>query len=284
MKTCRKEPIPPTGASGNEPGLQAAAFFNAAAAAYDQPRHQRFYGRVAAELVALLPAGLNVERLLEVGAGTGFSTLVFQSGFPEAQVTALEPAPQMLDRGRQRLPEVEWICRPLAGMPPASFDLVASSMSYQWLDLVERQKIVKLAAGGVLALALPLSGAAEMNGNLALRKIVFQLRGGNWPRQARRRGAVEAVLRRCFLEVNTGIVRIDEEYESCLGLSRSLLERGAMHSLFGEKAAQAAKMMAACQEQACFRWTIGLFVARSDRSRWRGAQAPSMAAALKPRR
>ncbi len=241
--------------------MKPAAFFDAAAAAYDQPFHEQFYGRVAAELAARLPAGLAVDNLLEAGAGTGFATQVLQDHFPGAQITALEPSPRMLARGKRRLPGAEWICLPLDGMTPGSFDLVIASMSYQWLNGRERQKIVKLAAGGALALALPLSRHSNKNGNRTLRKIVFQMRGGNWPRQARRPRAVEASLRQCFQKLEFGSIAIDEEYENCQNLCRSLLERGAMHSLFGDRVETAAAALAAESGGADFSWTIGLFVA-----------------------
>ncbi len=238
-----------------------SAFFNAVAAAYDRPFHERFYRFVAAALAARLPGELEVETMLEVGAGAGFATRVFQDRFPEVRIAALEPAAKMLARGKSRLPGVDWLCRPLAAMPSASFDLVLSSMSYHWLDRRERQKIKALASGGVLALALPLSGGAEKSGNLALKRILFRLRSGNWPGPARRPRKVAANIRRQFQDVDFSELIIDEEYESCHDLSRSLVERGAMRSLFGEQAAMAASQLAAVAGRADFRWTIGLFVA-----------------------
>ena len=143
--------------AARKPELTAADFFQLMAAEYDQPLHEGFYRRVAAELLGMIPAGLAADAILEVGAGSGFATTLLRERFPMAGIVALEPSPEMMARGSSKAAGVEWTCRPLSDKAGGRFDLVTAFMSFHWLDPRERNAN-RAGRGGMLALALPVTG------------------------------------------------------------------------------------------------------------------------------
>lgn len=225
-----------------QPLLNPAAFYSRVAGDYHQPPHRRFYGHVAAELLAKVPRDIKARSILEVGAGTGFATRAIRERFPEARITALEPAPEMLKRGKAEVPGADWVCSFLSDFPETGFDLVVASMSYHWLDAKEREKLIRIAAGGLLAVAVPVSGAGgsidgsldgNLGGNRALKKTLRRFNGaGNWPRSVRRKSEVAGRLERRFSEVKVFTHRLSEDYEDWAGLAASLHARGVFYALF----------------------------------------------------
>lgn len=244
--------------------LSPADFYGHVACEYDQPHHGRFYRRVAAELAGRIPADAPVGSILEVGSGTGFATEVFRRRYPDADITALEPSPEMLWRARDKVSGVNWRCGPLSGFSGGGFDLVLASMSYHWLDAAEREKLMGLAENGMLALALPVTGGhGACDGNLALRKLSFRLGGRrNWPRETRRIAGITPLLRSCFSDARIYSLNIREEHENKQELAQSLYARGALYALFEEDAGPARNLLAAGDGgRVGFNWTIGLIVA-----------------------
>jgi len=147
-----------------------AAAFGAAASRYDQAAglQREVAGRLAGRLVRLpLPSR---PRVLELGCGTGFLAraleqrglepsfwLLTDLAAPMVQQCAatLEPAP-----GRHFLVmDGERPC--LDPVPGGGFDLICSSLAFQWFEQLERslaQLARLLAPGGVLAYAMPSTG------------------------------------------------------------------------------------------------------------------------------
>ena len=254
-----------------QPQLNPAAFYSRVAGNYHQPPHRRFYSRVAAKLLARVPHDIKARSILEVGAGTGFATRAIREHFPEAGLTALEPAEEMLRRGKEEVPEADWVCCPLSDFPETGFDLVVASMSYHWLDASEREKLIRLAADGLLALAVPVSGAGgslegDLDGNRALKETARRFSGaGNWQRSVRREGEVAGPLRASFTEVRTFTRRLSEDYEDWARLASSLHARGVFYALFnGRTPAAMAEFISAGQSggrDAAFGWDICLLVA-----------------------
>lgn len=250
-----------------QPQLNPAAFYSRVAGDYHQPPHRRFYHHVAAELLARVPRDIKARSILEVGAGTGFATRAIRERFPGAGITALEPAPEMLSRGKEGVPDADWVCCSLSDFPETGFDLVVASMSYHWLDEAEREKVVRLAADGVLALAVPVSGAGgSLDGNRALKETARRFNGaGNWPRSVRRKSEVAGPLERCFGNVKAFTHRLSEDYEDWEGLAVSLHARGVFYALFdGRTPAAMAEFTSAGHgggRDAAFGWDICLLVA-----------------------
>lgn len=114
--------------------------FGAAAAGYDDHAGPQ---RLAAALVADLaqrqkPAG--VERILEIGCGTGFLTRDIQARWPGAELMVTDLSPAMLARAATG-GLVAGTFLTMDGESPAFegpwFDLILSSLAFQWFDDLE---------------------------------------------------------------------------------------------------------------------------------------------------
>lgn len=245
--------------------MTPAEFYQKVARDYNLPVHQTFYQRVADDLLSKVPS-LSVKSILEVGAGTGFTTAKINKLYPNARIVALEPAAEMLAEADAEAPNVSWVCGSLDDLPPADFDLVVASMSYHWLNPAERRKLMDLAAGGVLALALPVTaGRSALEVNRALKNMLFNLRGiENWPKQVRKKRAVLADIRGRFQKVEITDLSIDERYTTTTELIDSLYVRGALFSLFGDltgAATEKLESLFAGRTGLEFNWSIKLIVA-----------------------
>lgn len=100
--------------------------------------------RLAATLVADLaqrqrPHG--VERILEIGCGTGFLTRDIHARWPEAELVATDLSPGMLERAASD-GRVAGTFMTMDGEAPSFegpwFDLILSSLAFQWFDDLER--------------------------------------------------------------------------------------------------------------------------------------------------
>ncbi|MEJ7934056.1 methyltransferase domain-containing protein [Sphingobium sp. AN558] len=114
--------------------------FGAAAARYDDHAGPQ---RLAAALVADLaqrqkPAG--VERILEIGCGTGFLTRDIQARWPGVDLVVTDLSPAMLARAATG-GLIAGTFLPMDGEAPAFegewFDLILSSLAFQWFDDLE---------------------------------------------------------------------------------------------------------------------------------------------------
>lgn len=250
-------------AEGN-PEIRPAAFYQRVAGEYDREPHESFYRRVAGELAGRLPEGFQPGSILEVGAGTGFSTAVFRSRFPGAAITAIEPSTEMLSRAGGRVDGVSWVCGPLSRYSGGGSELVLASMSYHWLDGAERKKLAELAATGVLGMAVPVAGGGgRLDGNRELKLLATQMNGGrNWPRETRRPCDVRTFLASHFSDIREFDLEIHESYGDRRELARSLHVRGVFYALFGDAAGTAREMFSRGNgARPEFSWSVKIFVA-----------------------
>ncbi|RVT92825.1 methyltransferase [Sphingomonas crocodyli] len=114
-----------------------------------------------------LPAAPDI---LEIGCGTGFLTSALAPRLPDARWTVSDLAPAMLDRARARLGlaadyRVVDGADPAAGLEDgARFDLICSSLAFQWVgdlrDAIARN-IALLRPGGLLAFATMAAGSFD---------------------------------------------------------------------------------------------------------------------------
>jgi tRNA (cmo5U34)-methyltransferase len=117
----------------------AAELFDAQAAGYDAsrrrlvPSFERFYGDA---VDALELAGRPLERVLDLGAGTGILARRVAAAHPAARLTLLDGAPAMLDQARAALGErADYVTGDLAGpLPPGPWDAVVSALAIHHLD------------------------------------------------------------------------------------------------------------------------------------------------------
>jgi trans-aconitate 2-methyltransferase len=127
------------------------------AALYDIRSRER--RQPSADLAARL-AGRTFGRILDVGCGTGLSTMILRERWPAAEITGVDLSVEMLNQARRTDDSVTWLqrdcSRPLDDL--GRFDLVFSNAFLQWLS--DQEEFLKnarelLAEDGVLAVQLP---------------------------------------------------------------------------------------------------------------------------------
>jgi tRNA (cmo5U34)-methyltransferase len=142
--------------------------FDAQAGSYNAARRRlippfaAFYG-TAVEAVAL--AG-PVERILDIGAGTGLMSAAIKEAFPDARITLLDGAPAMLAQARELLGDagVSYLTADLLDpLPTGQWDAIVSALAIHHLsdehkrDLFARIR-ASLRPGGVFVNAEQVSG------------------------------------------------------------------------------------------------------------------------------
>jgi malonyl-CoA O-methyltransferase len=132
--------------------------FSRGAATYDE--HAHLQRGAADRLVGLaLPVAGAVRSLLDVGSGTG-SLLARMGGIlPGAALAGVDLAPGMAGAARERAPEARLAVGDAEALPfrAASFDLVLSTSTLQWLPRLEpafAEARRVLTPGGTLGVAL----------------------------------------------------------------------------------------------------------------------------------
>ena len=87
------------------------------------------------EAVAAATAGVQAERVLELGTGTGETALRVRAGQPPAQWIGIDASEAMLARARERLPDADLRLQRLEDeLPEGTFDLVVSALVVHHLD------------------------------------------------------------------------------------------------------------------------------------------------------
>jgi len=87
------------------------------------------------EAVAAATAGVQAERVLELGTGTGETALRVRAGQPAAQWIGIDASEAMLARARERLPDADLRLQRLEDeLPEGTFDLVVSALAVHHLD------------------------------------------------------------------------------------------------------------------------------------------------------
>jgi trans-aconitate 2-methyltransferase len=98
-------------------------------------------------------------RIADLGCGPGNSTAVLAERWPDAEITGIDSAPDMLARARRDHPRFTWEQGDIAAWTPAQpFDLVFSNAALQWVPdhaaLLPRL-LGHLSPGGALAVQMP---------------------------------------------------------------------------------------------------------------------------------
>lgn len=80
-----------------------------------------------------------VKRICEIGCGTGYLTHYLTKQYPEAELVAIDLAPQMIETAKTRVtsPNVQWIvgdAEDLQQYVSDQFDLIVSNATIQWLS------------------------------------------------------------------------------------------------------------------------------------------------------
>jgi tRNA (cmo5U34)-methyltransferase len=174
-------------------GPLASQAFSAHAAEYTSlrrrlvPRFDAFYG-AAVDALSECVSGNSIERVLDVGAGTGLLTELVAERYPAARVELLDGSPEMLDEARQRLGErvVAVYVQDMAGeLPAGPYDAVVSALAIHHLEDEDKRALFArvhdvLRPGGVFVNAEQVLGPTP-----ELAKLYVD----SWQRRCRELGA-----------------------------------------------------------------------------------------------
>ena len=118
--------------------------------------------RAVRDLLAAVPAR-PVRHATDLGCGPGNSTEVLLQRYPDAQVTALDSDPDMIDKARERkrlcIPRVRTVIADIAGWTaPEPQDLILANASLQWVPdhaSLYPHLVRQLSEGASLAVQTP---------------------------------------------------------------------------------------------------------------------------------
>lgn len=134
--------------------------FNETATVYDQQRRKLipcfddFYGIAA----SLADSQQEAPRILDLGAGTGLFASLLVERYPNAKLTLIDLADNMLDVARARFdgnPNIEYVCADYTSfIAPDTYDIVISGLSIHHLSDSDKEQLYKnsyanLREGGV---------------------------------------------------------------------------------------------------------------------------------------
>lgn len=116
----------------------------------------------------MMPAADEIDRILEIGCGTGFLTELLLTRFPAALIHALDIAGPMIDLARERIGANGRMCWHVADArqfrTESNFPLIASSSALHWMTPIS-ETVKRLAGmltpGGELVSALMVKGTCE---------------------------------------------------------------------------------------------------------------------------
>lgn len=229
--------------------------------------NERFYARIAAALAEKVLARLTPRRILEIGAGTGAATVVLSRYFPKAEILVTEPSEKMLAYNRKKgLQNVRHLCSSVGEIDfsDESFDLIFGNVCYHWFPRGTAARLAPLlAAGGVTAFSVPISGPDRETGNRILLRICRKLgvrgRQGRHLLSASRLRQEFAPFSKCSVERLT----LRETHPPAL-FCVLLRARGSWAFLFGSQAPNAEALwrkLAAGHNTVTLCWNMALLVA-----------------------
>lgn len=134
--------------------------------------------RPSADLLAWIPLEAPA-RIVDLGCGAGESTALLARRWPDADITALDNSPRMLEQARSSGVAARWVEADLTDWtPPAPPALIYSNAVFHWLDDHERlfaRLMGLLTPAGVLAVQMPLNHAAPSH-----RCVAETIAAGPW--------------------------------------------------------------------------------------------------------
>jgi len=150
------------------------------AKSYDRFEAER--ARPSRDLIARIAAP--PRRALDLGCGSGLSTLELRRAFPEAEIVGVDLSPDMLSAAAKRLPEARFLEGDVATFDTRGFDLVFANAVFHWVPdhiAVLAKIAAALPAGGCLAVQMP-DNYNEPSHRL-MREVAAReaFRGANFP-------------------------------------------------------------------------------------------------------
>ncbi|MEW6328413.1 MAG: methyltransferase domain-containing protein [Thermodesulfobacteriota bacterium] len=251
---------------------EAFLHYDRVASSYDQPRHHFFYSHLAEKLCALAKEYVQPEAILDIGCGTGISTVEIVKYFPRAEVTALDRSPSMLELARKKedIRTVTFCYGQTKDLSVSErkFDLIIANMSYHWLSPGDRRALrAALKENCILVISFPLiMPFSKKEGNSLLLTTFRRLkemqpawhpfrgtRGLSWNEVVRSLpGLVPIRFERYCME---------ERFRRTSDFLEVLRVRGVFFGFFGNKAAAAENIARALLregEAISYAWPIGI--------------------------
>lgn len=140
----------------NLSGQSAKPFAQFESAQYTQFENERT--RPVMDLLAAVPRTA-IRTAIDLGCGPGNSTQALAARAPGAEIRGLDTSSDMIEAARKRLPDVRFDIADLTNWDePASYDLILSNATLQWLPAHETlfpRLVGKLTVGGHLAVQMP---------------------------------------------------------------------------------------------------------------------------------
>jgi len=157
---------------------QIKASFSKSAATYDQAA--TMHEQIIDDLLALING--DFQKILDIGCGTGTMAAKLAEKFPKAEIVGLDLAPGMVELAKTKVanPKVTFLTGDgeALSFPNASFDLVVSTSSLQWMECCQVFKEVRrvLKPGGAFYFATfgPATMAEAKLAGLAINDLASQ--------------------------------------------------------------------------------------------------------------
>ena len=140
--------------------------------AYEMYHHERMQPSI--DLIRRIEK-CEAELIIDIGCGTGMSTLQLVNRWPKAKLIGVDYSESMLETARQLPIQVEWLRRD-CNKKLSEFrgaDIIFANASLQWLD--EHETVIKewfeiLVEGGLIAVQIPLFD--EMVAQESINKLI----------------------------------------------------------------------------------------------------------------
>ena len=126
----------------------------------------------------------NVHHVVDLGCGPGNSTQVLAERWPDAEITGVDSAAEMINAAIEAHPRGRWILSDIvkwAAEEEQQFDVVFSNAALQWLPdhtSLYPKLVARVAVGGALAIQIPSS--SDRPAHRLLREMAASLGWRRW--------------------------------------------------------------------------------------------------------
>lgn len=216
--------------------LEIQRHYDNVSKAYDCKLNEKFYRIFAAGLVEeIIKTGRSFKNALEIGCGSGFSTLELVKTVNPGDISAVDISGLMLERAsvKEKLSGVNFF-RELADLERNKFDLIFSSFSYHWWDSTLTQKLAGvLSENGLIALCIPARRPELLTGNLLIAKAIKKLKKDKDSSNEKMAGVVKRKILDEFSAAgnwnfNFGTLKLSEQFSDANKFVETLDIRGSI--------------------------------------------------------